>query len=86
MHLDPQEILAARHKKAPAVPRTGPYFLDEFCHQTIASAAAQQARVLVAVEAGAIINLAPHCPRWASRRVDQLTVIHDRLLGVEVAL
>jgi hypothetical protein len=85
MHLDPQEILAARHKKAPAVSSKGAYSLPQFC-QTIASAAAQQARVLVAVEAGAIINLAPHCPRWASRRVDQLTVIHDRLLGVEVAL
>ncbi len=86
MYLDPQVHLAARHKKAPAVPSKGPYFLDEFCHQTIASAAAQQTCALVAIEAGAIITLAPHCPRWASRRVDQLTVIHDRLLGVEVAL
>jgi D-serine deaminase-like pyridoxal phosphate-dependent protein len=85
MHLDPQEILAARHKKAPAVSSKGAYSLPPFC-QTIASAAAQQARVLVAVEAGAIINLAPHCPRWASRRVDQLTLTRDRLLGVEVVL
>jgi hypothetical protein len=86
MYLDPQVHLAARHKKAPAVSSKGPYFLDQFCHQIIASAAAQQARVLVAVEAGAIINLAPRCPRWASRRVDQLTLTRDRLLGVEVVL
>ncbi len=86
MYLDPQDHLAARHKKAPAVPSKGPYFLDQFCHQIIASAAAQQARDLVAVEAGTIINLAPRCPRWASRRVDQLTLRHDRLLGVEVVL
>jgi len=86
MFTAPQAYLAARHKKAPAVSSKGPYFLDQFCHQIIASAAAQQARVLVAVEAGAIINLAPHCPRWASRRVDQLTLTRDRLLGVEVVL
>lgn len=86
MYLDPQAHLAARHKKAPAVSSKGPYFLDQFCHQIIASAAAQQARVLVAVEAGAIITLAPHCPRWASRRVDQLTLRHDRLLDAEVVL
>ena len=85
MHLDPQEILAARHKKAPAVSSKGAYSLPQFC-QTIATTAAQQARALVAIEAGIIITLAPRCPRWASRRVDQLTVIHDRLLGVEVAL
>jgi hypothetical protein len=86
MFTAPQAYLAARHKKAPAVSSKGPYFLDQFCHQIIASAAAQQARVLVAVEAGAIINLAPRCPRWASRRVDALTLTRDRLLGVEVVL
>jgi hypothetical protein len=85
MHLDPQEILAARHKKAPAVSSKSPYYLAPFC-QTIATTAAQQARALVAIEAGAIINLAPRCPRWASRRVDQLTLTRDRLLGVEVVL
>jgi hypothetical protein len=79
-----QDHLAAGHKKAPAVSSKGPYHLAPFC-QIIASAAAQQARVLVAVEAGAIINLAPRCPRWASRRVDALTLRHDRLLGVEVS-
>jgi len=84
MYLDPQDHLAARHKKAPAVSSKGPYYLAPFC-QTIATTAAQQARVLVAVEAGAIINLAPRCPRWASRRVDALTLRHDRLLGVEVS-
>ena len=84
MYLDPQEILAARHKKAPAVSSKGPYSQPPFC-QTIASAAAQQARALVAIEAGAIINLAPCCPRWASRRVDQLTLTRDRLLGLEVS-
>jgi len=85
MYLDPQDHLAARHKKAPAVSSKGPYCLASFC-QIIASSAAQQTCTLVAVEAGAIITLAPRCPRWASRRVDQLTVIHDRLLGVGVEL
>ncbi len=85
MFTAPQDHLAARHKKAPAVSSKGPYSLPPFC-QTIASAAAQQTCALVAIEAGAIITLAPHCPRWASRRVDQLTVIHDRLLGVGVEL
>jgi hypothetical protein len=85
MFTAPQVHLAARHKKAPAVPSKGPYSLSPFC-QTIASAAAQQTCALVAIEAGAIITLAPRCPRWASRRVDQLTLRHDRLLGVEVVL
>ena len=85
MFTAPQVHLAARHKKAPAVSSKGPYHLAPFC-QIIASAAAQQARVLVAVEAGAIITLVPRCPRWASRRVDALTLRHDRLLGAEVAL
>ncbi len=40
--------------------------------------------ILAEVEAGLIIDLAPSCPRWASRRVDQLTVLRDRRLGVEV--
>jgi hypothetical protein len=85
MFTAPQDHLAARHKKALAVSSKGPYCLAPFC-QTIATTAAQQARALVAVEAGAIINLAPHCPRCASRRVDQLTLTRDRLLGVEVVL
>ena len=80
-----QDHLAAGHKKAPAVSSKGPYCLAPFC-QTIASTAAQQARALVAIEAGAIITLVPCCPSWASRRVDQLTLTRDRLLGVEVVL
>lgn len=44
----------------------------------------QQDLTAAAVEVGLIIELAPSCPRWASRRVDQLTVIRDRRLGVEV--
>jgi hypothetical protein len=85
MFTAPQVHLAARHKKAPAVSSKGPYFLEQFC-QTVASAATHHARALVAVEAGTIITLAPCCPRWASRRVDQLTLTRDRLLGVEVLL
>ena len=85
MFTAPQDHLAAGHKKAPAVSSKGPYSLAPFC-QTIASAAAQQTFALVATEAGLIISLAPRCPRWASRRVDRLTVIHDHLLGVEVVL
>ncbi len=85
MYLDPQVHLAARHKKAPAVSSKGTYSLPPFC-QTIASAAAQQTCALVAIDAGAIITLAPHCPRWASRRVDALTLRYDRLLGVEAML
>jgi hypothetical protein len=45
----------------------------------------QQDLTAAAVKVGLIIDLAPSCPRWASRRVDQLTVIRDRRLGVEVA-
>jgi hypothetical protein len=33
---------------------------------------------LIGWEAGAIIGTWPRCPRFASRRVDQLTVAHDR--------
>lgn len=43
-------------------------------------------QLLLELEAGALIALAPSCPRWASRRVDQLTLRHDALLGVEVVL
>jgi hypothetical protein len=79
-----RDHLASGHKKAPAVSSKGPYCLAPFC-QTIATTAAQQARALVAIEAGIIITLAPRCPRWASRRVDQLTLTRDRLLAVEVS-
>ncbi len=79
-----QDHLAARHKKAPAVSSKGPYCLPPFC-QIVALSAAHHAGAFVAVEAGAIITLAPRCPRWASRRVDQLTLTRDRLLGVEVS-
>lgn len=41
---------------------------------------------LLAWEAGAIITAWPGCPRFASRRVDQLTVTLDRLMGREVVL
>jgi hypothetical protein len=44
----------------------------------------QQDLDAVAVEAGLIIDLAPSCPRWASRRIDELTANRDRRLGVEV--
>jgi len=79
-----RDRLASGHKKAPAVSSKGPYCLDPFC-QIVASAAAHHARAFVAVEAGAIITLAPRCPRWASRRVDQLTLTRDRLLGLDVS-
>ena len=41
---------------------------------------------LLALEAGGIIALAPGCPRWASRRVDRITIALDCLLGREVLL
>ncbi len=45
----------------------------------------EQELIAAEVEAGVIIDLAPSCPRWASQRVDQLTLLQDRRLGVEVA-
>ena len=41
---------------------------------------------LLAWEAGAIIGAWPSCPRFASRRVDRLTLALDCLLGREVRL
>lgn len=41
---------------------------------------------LLQLEAGGLIALAPHCPRWASKRVDAITVQIDRALGREVVL
>lgn len=41
---------------------------------------------LLELEAGALIAIAPHCPRWASRRADAITVQIDRALGREVVL
>ena len=37
-----------------------------------------KALALTELEAGAIICAWPRCPRFASRRVDQLTLRHDR--------
>ncbi len=84
MHSHCWGVLAERHKKAPAESDRGPVFLP-LC-QTAAAIAARHALGLVATEAGAIITLAPSCPRWASRRVDTLTLRHDRLRRLEVAL
>lgn len=39
---------------------------------------------VVEAAAGALIELAPSCPRWANRAVDRLTISRDRLLGQEV--
>jgi hypothetical protein len=78
-------ILAEWHEKAPAESDKGPVFLAPFS-QTAAAIAARHALGLVATEAGAIIALAPSCPRWASRRVDTITLRHDRLRRLEVAL
>lgn len=78
-------VLAERHKKAPAESDRGPLHLAPLS-QTAAAIAARHALGLVATEAGAIITLAPSCPRWASRRLDTLTLCHDRLRRLEVAL
>ena len=50
------------------------------------AASTQISLAVLELEAGALIGLAPHCPPWASRRVDRLTVRRDALLGVEVVL
>lgn len=44
----------------------------------LASVASAKALALTELEAGAIICAWPSCPRFASRRVDQLTLRHDR--------
>jgi hypothetical protein len=81
-----QGVHAERHKNAPAEePDRGKNFLHQLS-QTAAHGAVRHAVAVVEAEAGAIITLAPSCPRRASRRVDVLTVAHDRLRGVEVAL
>jgi hypothetical protein len=80
-----QGVHAERHKNAPAEPDRGKNFLHQLS-QTVAHGAVRHSLAVVEAEAGAIITLAPSCPRRASRRVDVLTVAHDRLRGVEVAL
>jgi hypothetical protein len=52
------------------------------CAEPSLSALARLAKgeslALTELEAGAIICAWPSCPRFASRRVDQLTLRHDR--------
>ena len=82
------------HKKGPADHGRAPNDLSPFCITTAdrrllaqrIGHIRHQGLAAAEVEAGLIIDLAPHCPRWASRRIDRLTVIRDRRLGVEVAL
>lgn len=40
---------------------------------------------VLASVAGALIAVAPGCPRWASTYADRLSSLRDRLLGLEVA-
>ena len=47
-------------------------------HHSLANASDLLLRAVTAAEAGAIISTWPSCPRFASRRVDQLTVRRDR--------